>query len=367
MKKKDIINLIKAKETIYKNKDLISTIKNRYYYIEEKYWFPDIPELQKYFDILKKELKQAKNETDESLNIIKNSRCTHDVRLDYNSIYNCVICGKNIHSNNYHNFKESIYRNKHSITFQSKYQWDEDGYKYEIKNRKTEQEIWNMIFEILKNYNDEDDVDLVLEFSKLNLENVTINLEKRKKENYILIIGGSNIEYVNDNLYLTKHVNLNCTDFFNFFTSLLNTRIAVIDNNFNYKGQDYDENYVTNYSSISSLENSLIWLKDVSFKLIIDLSNIYDYEIINNKIVTKNHDLNLEKLFPNINIIKITDFKNINDLKIIKNFLLKYKQEEQIPIINININKYFYYFDDNNLQKNDLNHTCNYVKKLIKR
>ena len=363
MKKKDIINLIKAKETIYKNEDLISTIKNRYYYIEEKYWFPDIPELQKYFDILKEELKQAKKETDEALTLTRNSQCTHDVRLDYNSLYNCVLCGKNIHSNNYHIFKESIYRNRYSVTFKSKYQWDED-YKYEIENGKTEQEIWNMIIEILKKYNDEDDVDLVLEFSKLNLENVTINLEKRKKENYILIISGSNKEYINENLYITKQVDLNCTDFFNFFNSLLNTRIAVIDNNFSYKGQDYDENYVTNYSSISSLEYSLSWLKGIPFKLIIDLSNIYDYEIINNKIVTKNHDLNLEKLFPNSHIIKITNF-NSTDLKLIKDFLLKYKQEKQIPIINID--KYFYYFDDNNLQKNDLNHTCNYVKKLIKK
>ena len=363
MKKKDIINLIKAKETIYKNEDLISIIKNQYYYIDEKYWFPDILELQKYFDILKEELKQAKKETDEALALIRNSQCTHDVRLDYNSLYNCVLCGKNIHSNNYHIFKESIYRNRYSVIFKSKYQWDED-YKYEIENGKTEQEVWNMIFEILKKYNDEDDVDLVLEFSKLNLENVTINLEKRKKENYILIISGSNKEFINENLYITKQVNLDCTDFFNFFNSLLNTRIAVIDNNFSYKGQDYDENYVTNYSSISSLEHSLSWLKDVPFKLIIDLSNIYDYEIINNKIVTKNHDLNLEKLFPNSYIIKITNF-NITDLKLIKEFLLKYNQKNKISIININKN--YYYLDDNNLQNKDLDSTCNYVKKLIKK
>lgn len=365
MKKKDIINLIKAKETLYKNNDLISIIKNHNFYIDEKYWFPNLPELQKYFDILKKELKQAKNETDEALNIIKNSQCTHDVRLDYNSIYNCVICGKNIHSNNYHSFKESIYRNKHSVTFQSKYQWDEDGYKYEIKNGKTEQEIWNMIFEILKNYNDEDDVDLVLEFSKLNIENMEINLEKRKKENYILIISGSNIEYVSDNLYLTKNVNLNCTDFFNFFTSLLNTRVAIIDNDFSYDKQNYDENYVANYTTLSSLESSLLWLKDVPFNLIIDLSELYNYEIKDNKIITKNYNLNLKELFPNSNIVKITDFKNINDLKIIKDFLLKYKKENEIPIIIMS--KKYYYLDNNILQTKDTEHTCDYIKKLIKR
>lgn len=364
MKKKDIINLIKAKEKVYKNKDLISIIKNQYHYIDEKYWFPDIPELEKYFNILKKELKQAKNETEEALNIIKSSQCTHDVRLDYNSIYNCVICGKNIHSNNYHSFKESIHRNKHAVTFQSKYQWDEDGYKYEIKNGKTEQEVWNIIFEILKNYNDEDEVDLVLEFSKLNLYNVSINLEQRKKENYILIISGSNIEYIDNNLNLTKKVNLDCTEFFNFFTSLLNTRVAIVDNNFSYDNQVYDENYVVNYTTLNSLENSLIWLKDVTFNLIIDVSELYDYEIKDNKIITKNHDLNLKMLFPNSYIIKITNF-NSNNLKYIKDFLLNCKKNNQMSIINLNKN--FYYLGNDSLQEKDLDSTCNYIKKFIKK
>ena len=116
MKKRDIIKLIEANKTILKNERLISTayFDKRKYAIPESRLYPDVPELKEQFDILKKELLEAKAKTEESKKRILESNCPHEVRLKhYNFLWNsneCVLCGANVEDDNVTSFKKSKYR-----------------------------------------------------------------------------------------------------------------------------------------------------------------------------------------------------------------------------------------------------------------
>lgn len=319
MKKKEIVNLIHAQEVIELHQDLLSTIKVQRLNIEEgeKFWYPNIPEFKEYFEILKKEVLQAKKEALESEKIAQEIDCSHEVRLKYHGLFNCyckcVLCKKHISSDNSISFKESNYRNKHTVTFPAKYQSD-DGVPYEVKNGKTMLEVRKIILEILKNFQEEDEIDLVEEFSKLKIAKMEINKEKRKQEKYILIIGGTNKELINkeDNVYLSKETQNTSLDFLNYFISLLNIKVVVIDRKETLNVQEFQEIRKTNhnvlldsYTSLGYLETALNQVEDVAFQLIIDLSELYNYEIIDNKVKSEVHDLRLNEKFPNSQIIKI--------------------------------------------------------------
>lgn len=384
MKKKDIIKIIEANKTINKYKDLLSTLEeNRNFYIykiPEKDWFPDISELKEEFNTLKKELLAAKNETLEAKNTIESLKCTHDVRLNYHnflfSTNKCVLCGENVESDNFVSFRKSSYRNKHTVTFDAKYQKDDDG-PYTVKGGKTNEEVLKIIEKILTKYNDCDEIDLVDEFKKLNLKNCEINTEKRKEEKYILIIGGTNLEYADkeEKVYLTRALKLNSLDFLKYFTSLLDTKVALIDRKETierkeYKEIDKDHNriFIQDYTTLEYLETTLNQVEDINFKLIIDLSNIYDYKISGNKVSYQEHDLELDKRFPNSHIVKINDLKvdnfgDIRNLKKIKKQLLSYKRANQLTVIN---NSDSYYYIDGELKEKNQEGVCNYIKKLLR-
>lgn len=382
MKKIDILNMINANNVIENNKNLLSTIKekmhNSYYYKEEKFWFPDISELNNYFEVLKKELKEAKEKTLASETFIKKTECTHEVRLKYRSTFSslnkCVLCGHIASSDNVMNFSESIYRNKHTVTFDAKYQENEDVY-YEIKTGKTNSEVRDLIIEILKKCKDDDEVDLVEEFSKLNLNNVEINLEKRKKENYILIIGGTNLEYIDKQkkIYLTKSLQLNSDEFISYFSGLLNTRIAIIDRKelldnkiIKMIEDDHKKMSLYDYTTIDDLDCIFYQLKDISFKLIIDVSEMYNYEINNGRIENKIYDLNLKDKFPNTHIVKISNLTDIESLKKIKELLISYKSNlDTIVASDIQGSKKYYYLENDELKQNEFDDACNHIKRLL--
>lgn len=331
MKKRDIIELIEANNVIEKHQDLLSTIQNKTYwsssYKNEKYWFPDIKEFEEYFKVLKKELLQAQEETKKAMETIQSKECSHEVRLSYHSLFSssnhCVLCGHTASSDNVISFKESSYRNKHTVTFVSKDQEDEDGY-YKVETGKTRREVYEMILEILKNYEDEEEIDLVKEFDKLNLENVKINKEKRKQENYILIIGGTNLEYLNQEkrIFISNEIKTSSLKIFQYFISLLNTKVAVIDRKeiiekpiFEEIEKDHSKILLQEYTTLGYLETALYQVRNIPFKLIIDLSEIYDYKIEESEIKETPHDLNLQDRFPNSQIVKIDSSTNDNDLE----------------------------------------------------
>ena len=204
MKKKDIVDLINAKEIIKKNSNLLKSIKTDDGYLPEEEWVPNIEKYKEQLNILKNEISETIKESKQAQSVVDNIKCSHEVRLKhretFGSQYECVICGKYASSDNHIDWFQSIYRNKHTISFYDKHQRDEDGY-YIYENGKTKDEVIDMILRILAKYNDEDEIDLVNEFSKISIPEAEINLEPRKEENYILIIGGTNLKYIDPNKY----------------------------------------------------------------------------------------------------------------------------------------------------------------------
>ena len=378
MKKIDIMNLIESNLTILKNQELISSIKlhKDYFdiYHKEEPMYPDIQEFNNDFNILKREYLAARNASLESENNINNLRikCTHDVRLCYHYLFfsnnKCVLCGKDISSDNCFSFKESNYRNKHTVTFDSRYQEDEDEMPYEITDGKTIEEVLLLIKDLIKDYNDNDDIDLVDIFNQDQVANADINLEKRKQEKYVLIIGGTNKEFIDDNqqTYISNLNEIDSYYFYNYFKSLLNTKVAIIDNNETFSNKQYvgvEENnntYLKSYTSIKSLNYTLKSFNNITFDLIINVSSLIKYSINSNQIITSEYTLNLSNIFPNTHVINIKIINNQEDLNKIKNTIglnnIIYDQDK---------NQFFYYVEKNELLNNNMETTCQKIKKLI--
>ena len=61
------------------------------------------------------------------------------------------------------------------------------------------------------------------------------------------------------------------------------------------------------YKNIEELKRCLMWASsdNVHFNLILDLSNLHTYHLINNQIYSYSYDLDFKKLFPNVPIIRI--------------------------------------------------------------
>ena len=321
MKKREIIDLINNNMKIRDNDSIIAKVENREYIrpfrMREEDWFPDIPELNEYFEVLRNEIKETIDETDKAHKKIINAQCDHQVRLEHygfiTSDYECVLCGHHVSSDNSISFKDSNNRNKHTVTFIDKYQTD-DYYddKYEVKEGKTKEQVYAYILGILEKYNDEDEVDLVEEFSKLNIPNMTINKEKRKQEKYILIIAGTNKEYLNDYTYISNKYNLKVEDIYNKFISMLNTKVAIIDNSFKYDRLSGMVE-VENYDTLDSLNEDINRLKDINFSIVIDLSKLYKFNIVDNNFISEEYNLPLNELFPNSNIFTIDNSLKLED------------------------------------------------------
>ena len=100
MKKKDIINLINAKNIIKKNYDLLRPIKTSNGYLPEDKWVPFVEKYKNQFDILKNEILEAIKETKTAEAIVDNIECDHEVRLKHCgtfwSEYECIFCGKSV-------------------------------------------------------------------------------------------------------------------------------------------------------------------------------------------------------------------------------------------------------------------------------
>lgn len=328
MKKRDIIKLINANKIINKNDKVLANIEDRSYFHQyrksEESWFPNIPELNEYFDILKNEIKESISETEKAKQEIKDTTCDHSVRLKYYGTFSCtnkcIFCGHNTSSNNQISFKESDNRNKHTVTFTSKYQSsDYDGENYTVDYGYTDEEIYEYILQILGNFKDEDEVDLVEEFSKLNIPNMYLNKEKRKKEKYLLIIAGTNKEYISDSTYISNNYDLKVEDYYNYFISMLNTKVAIIDNSFTFD-KFSSKVKVKNYDTLDALNKSIDSLKDVDFDIVVDLTKLYQYEIVDNEFLAKKYVLPLNELFPKSNIFTINENvkveENCNNIKL---------------------------------------------------
>lgn len=84
-------------------------------------------------------------------------------------------------------------------------------------------------------------------------------------------------------------------------------------------------NKILKYDTIKDLKINLNALRDIPFKLVLDLSKLYDYKIENGNVVASDYSLNLERLFPNSIIIRVQRFNINKSDEEIKEYLLKYR------------------------------------------
>lgn len=372
MKKVEIIKLIEANIAINKNKELLSMIMDkRFGKVRDKYyWFPKIEELKKEFDILSQEIESSIKENNINEKIIKECNCDHSVRLKYYGLFGgsfkCVFCDKYISSDNCINWENSINRNKYCVDLVAKYQEDEDYGN--ITNGYTKEQIYEIILNSIKDKKDDEEIDLIQEFKHLNLINCNINEEKKVNENYILIISGSNKQYIDDESFLYKKGTKIGLDFIKYFSGILNTKVELIDNDEVLLSEELKQyfpkkNYnlkFTKYDTISELENILLSQKEIPFKLIIDLTELYKYDIKNNDITKENYKINIKDYFSNSHIIKINNLSKKSLIEL-REYLLKFDNEYVYQ------NENYYYLENDDIKSNDFENICNSMKKLLKK
>lgn len=371
MKKKDIINLIKVRNTLDKYNGLLEISKDGK--LSEDKWFPNILELNDEFEVLKKEVKKAIKETKKAKKMQEKANCNHEVRIYSSSDnmifwreYECVFCKEKITSDNVSNWELDTSRNKHTVTISNKF--DDKGF---IDNDEgyTKEEIFKYILDILKKYNDEDEVDLVEEFSKLNLRNCKINKEVKNPDDFILVIGGSN-SFVINNLYIEGPYSRESIEVFNYFSNLLKTKVKILGNKklftSNLFRKSFDDNNrftsYTCYETLEDLEDALKSLQKVPFKLVFDLSKLFEIEIKDNAIEKKDIDLDLKKLFPEAIIIKAKNIEDLN-IELLKEILYKENDENYY----VYKDSEYYSLKDNNIEKDALENICKKTKLLLKK
>ena len=292
--------------------------------------------------------------------------------IHYGTFWNtsyCVFCNKGIESDNVSNWEYSKNRNKYCVTLDDREQDNEDYY-YTIEDGYTVNQVLELLLDIIKDKNDDEDIDLIQEFKKLNLNNCKINEEHKINENYILILSGSNKQYICEDSFIKQNGLEIGFDFLDYFYGLLNTKIELIDNTdflenkkFKEKVSSYNDSVkITSFDTTEELVKKLKYQTEVPFKIIIDLSELYNYNIENNTITKKENDINLNKIFPNSKIIKIKNLSK-ESLEELSTFL---KDNTDTNNLYAYKDESYYHIEDNEINKTNLESTCNKIKKLLR-
>lgn len=383
MKKCEIIKLINANRTINKNYPILSMLRG--YTFNKEHFFPEIEELKDEFDILGDEIQSAIDETNKSKIIINNSKCEHEIRIKrYGEMFGdttCVLCNENNGSDRLNSWFGSDNRNKYCVKLLAMYHDDEE--RSYIKDGYTEEKVYEIILKILENKNDDDDIDLVQEFKKLKwkLRHCEINDEKKVNETFILIIGGSNKQYFDNDSYLYTNGMDISIDFAKYFSGFLNTKIEVIENKELLESKRFRENFpkesadlniisdlrFISYSSLEELKKILGNQKDFPFNLIIDISDLFEYDIGVKNIKKNSINLELEKLFPDSKIVRIGNLSKksleqlSNFLKSTQNYDIKYAYNPQDQ------KEAYHYLEQNEVKNINQEDVCTQIVRLLKK
>lgn len=372
MKKKEILNLLNLRST-YKNTEVLSNLGKH---------FPlNVLDLKNEIDILKKEQESAillhKNSEEE----IRKLECNHGVRLSYSNMFGtnseCVLCGKKINGDNFLNgtIYNDVNRNRYYASFRGDYNDEDEGLIPGVQ----ESTIHSYILDILKNYDSEDEIDLVQEIKKLNLEDSKIYEKPFKKENYILIIGGSSKQYISKDSYITSLKDDLSIELSHYFLGISKTNVELIDSPDIITSKKFQEKFPYQSSNLKFVpyENYNELLKEINslsgfcpFDLIINLANLNKYNISNGNVYQEDIDLKLKDLFPNSFIINMRQIDGLSDIEMLeklKQFIMEYNLVVGYKDNSSN-NKSFYSFDvnkdniENGVQVSSL---CDSIKKLV--
>ncbi len=384
MKKKEILHLInkinKMNNFIMNNSRLLTITRP---FSDESMWFPNIPELKDEFAILKEEIKEVKSNVDKQKEILEETKnhCNHEIRLEYYgdivSSYKCAICGKTIHPDNYFSWGDSINRNRHCVILPAKEQIDEDGFSYELNNGYRKEQIISIILEILNYKNDEDEIDLIDEFKKLNLPNSKIIDKKLIPEYYILIIDGSNHEHIGNNAYIYTPIYIPAVNFLKYFKNLLNIKIEFIASNdildsyecTKIRNENDGSIQFSEYHTLEELKELIKISSKIPYKLVINASNLSTYKIVKSRIIRQKYNLNLCELFPNSHIIEIADIHSIKNTSELKKIFESFKTPNDLYFCSDgeNSNTYYYSLENEKLVKESLDQTCDKIKRKLKK
>lgn len=371
MKKKEILKLLSLRKD-YNKTEILSKFSN--------YFFPNNVELKEEFEVLKIEQQVAKELHENSGKKIEKMKCNHEVRITYNNIFTsnsrCTLCGKSINGDNCLNgtIYNDVNRNRYYASFPGSYDDEDYGFVQGVEEETTH----NYILTILEEYNDEDEVDLVSELKKLNPNDCTIYEKPFKKEYYVLIIGGSNKQYISSDSYITSKPNQISMEIAHYFTGLAKVNVEVIDSTETLSSKIFQEYFPHQYSGSKFVSYNTYeeLIKEVNslvnfcpFDLIIDLSNLNKYEVNNNKISESKINLNLKDLFPCSFVINMEEIKNVSEkeiLQILKEKILEFDMAAGYSIDNRNKPKiYSLEKEENAIKKNDeVYGFCDSVKKL---
>lgn len=313
MKKKELVNVIKHIKTIQNSKLLPlydhcsydENIKNILKKVIE-----ENEELNKQYEIDSKALQEFNN--------FKSScKCNHDIRkkvyieddedlFHQNYFYECVFCG-------------------HTIPIDSKKAdwYERHNYGKCVYFENNESNILDIIFKILEDKEDDEEIDLVEEFKKLNINQTIcrINDEKRP-ENYIMIIDNS--------IKAKEKTPLNEILLLDYLSKLDGVRVNLFSKSISYNRLKYGllsncgylypkDMHISSdiYFPFNSLEKDK--KNNIPYKIIINLSpTLTMYDIAREEKI--NIDIALKEMFPNSSVVTLPEL-NKEKLEEILNYI----------------------------------------------
>lgn len=376
MKKKEILELIKLNLERIEQENIASVGIEDYTIRGLPYIFPDIKELEKQFDILKKEIESSNKTIEKNKTLIRKYNCDHTVRLDYPNAFGshskCVFCNKTINGDNLINgntIYNSINRNRYCVKFLGGY-YDEE----EMVTEYAKEDIYQIILSILENKEDEDEIDLVQEIKKINLNHCKIDEREKLDEYYILIIAGINKEKVGDQAYLSSDLQKDGIDLTYKLSGIPRVKVELFDSKRNLdilklinSSISNDSNVrVEGYSSIDELETLIAEERNVPFDIVINLSNLQTYDINDTQINCQEYHLDLKKYFPNSYLINFSLFTNI--IKQQQQISLKHERVEVDKIYGIELSpqlEKYYSLENGVFQKSSIENIENEIKKVL--
>lgn len=340
----------------------------------EEEWFPKIEGLKEEFEILKREVRDTIAKKNEAKQFLYNEyKCEHPVKISnyvrglHSYEDTCILCGKSFWNSIINKSNDMVSlndKNKKTAIFIGEESVIQDGFIFGAEEEYiinyTQEEIIKIILDILDK-NESEDIDIVEEIRKLNLNKCVINTPHNK--NLILIIIGSNKQYLDKYTYFANRNFIDSQEIIKYFRDLYNTAIEIVGDKESLKKYEEKEDtlILTECDTIQDLERHLKYEEDIPFSLIIDMSSLFTYTIVEDKIKPIRYQVDLKKIFLDIPIINIEDLSkdNLEDLK-------KFLENDSSITYACQYNTY-YNMQNNELRKLNASNMCNNIKKLIKK
>lgn len=317
MKKREIITLLEYQKSLEDSKHLNLEPHTFMDGTSLKYSEEFLRELENRYGKLVDHVKYQTENSDK----IKSIHCTHPVLFfvdrKYCKTHRCILCGENLELDNPEvsiNLEETV-EIEETATPENRY-IPLNNFYY----------IYNRIIQMLKDKDDEEEIDFPKEFRKqfenFEIGNFIINRKEFKKIYNILLIGGSNELKLDGHILTNESLSKKIEWLLQYFTRVYRINTTLITS------QKSVNNYIENCSSLryeyitmGDLLNILENINKTNFDLIIDATNLFEYNIIDGKININSVSIDLKKYFPISTIFKVKKEPQFGSY--VNNFLLQ--------------------------------------------